>query len=90
MATKKNEAKKKGSDKLIAEKKLSCVCGSCEDKHPRLGGYLLIALGALLLPINMCLVPGIEWGIAWPAILIPLGIVLIAKATLCERKRSQK
>lgn len=89
MATKKRrkkpKIKKPTAPKAKKLSKLDCVCGGCEESHPRLSGYLLVALGVMLVPVNMGMIPGFEFGTAWPILLVLIGAVLIARATLCKK-----
>lgn len=57
-------------------------CANCAQPPDRLPGYLLIALGAMWLPANYGLVPGFEWAKAGPLVLVLMGVVLVAQATL--------
>lgn len=62
------------------------VCGgNCREKNANLPGYLLIAFGLLLFPINFDMIPGIEWAKAWPLVLVLFGFVYIAKVTICRK-----
>jgi hypothetical protein len=64
---------------------MSCVCGSdCHDEHSHLPGLLLAALGLLALPINFGLIPGMEWALAWPLLIVFLGIVLALRVSICR------
>ena len=90
MATKKRKKKPKARPRVKKPAtpkaaQLDCVCGHCEESHPRLSGYLLVALGAMLVPVNMGLIPGFEFGAAWPILLVLVGAVLIARGTLCKK-----
>jgi len=75
-------AKKKSSNV-----KSSCVCGGdCHDRHSRLPGLLLMALGLVALPINFGLVPGFEWALAWPLLLVVIGAVLVVRVHICRSR----
>ncbi len=63
-----------------------CACGGdCHDEHAHLPGYLLIALGALAVPINFGMIPVLEWTKAWPLLLVLFGFVYIVKTSLCRK-----
>ena len=65
----------------------SCVCGDCEQPHPHLRGYILMALGLMFLPISFGFFPELDWvANGWPVLLVMFGIVLVAKASVCEIK----
>jgi hypothetical protein len=71
------------------KKERLCVCGSdCHDTHSHLPGLLLSALGLLALPINFGLIPGMEWALAWPLLLVLVGAVMVAKVAICKSSSS--
>jgi hypothetical protein len=73
--------------KVVKKISKSCVCGECEQPHPQLRGYLLMALGLMFLPISFGFFPEFDWvANGWPVLLVMFGIVLVAKATICEKK----
>lgn len=75
--------KKKAVVKCIEK---SCVCGECEEPHPHIRGYLLMALGLTFLPISSGFFPELDWvAHGWPVLLVMFGIVLVAKAAICQR-----
>jgi hypothetical protein len=75
----------KKKKKASSAKRMSCVCGSdCHDEHSHLPGLLLAALGLLALPINFGLIPGMEWALAWPLLIVFLGIVLALRVSICR------
>ncbi|MFH0884772.1 MAG: hypothetical protein V1861_03610 [Candidatus Micrarchaeota archaeon] len=77
--------KKKKSKTVSAMK--SCVCGSnCHDEHSHLPGLLLAAFGLLALPINFGLIPGMEWALAWPVLIVFIGIVLALRVDICRNQ----
>jgi len=79
--------KSKSSEKKLEVKKESCVCGSCDHPNPGLPGYLLISLGLVLLPVTLGFLPEFEWvAKGWPLLVVMLGFVMIAKATICSIK----
>ncbi len=60
--------------------------GGSESGGPRRGrgfvvfvGAMLIAMGVLFLGINLDLISWIDWGVAWPVVLILLGLLIIAQ-----------
>ena len=69
----------------------ACTCGgNCHEKYAHLPGYLLIAFGLLLFPINFGLIPGVEWAKAWPLVLVLFGFVYISKVTICRIMANRK
>lgn len=65
----------------------SCVCGSCEQPHPHLRGYLLMALGIAFIPISFGFFPEYDWvAKGWPILLVLFGMVLVARAAVCEHR----
>jgi hypothetical protein len=70
--------------KSVKEKK-SCVCGdNCHEQDSHLPGLLLMALSLVALPINLGLVPGMEWAVGWPVLGLLLGVALVAKVMICK------
>lgn len=66
-------------------KRIGCVCGSgCHDEHSHLPGLLLAAFGLLALPVNFGLIPGMEWALAWPLLIVFIGIVLALRVNICR------
>jgi hypothetical protein len=86
---KRRAAKKSAKTKTYSD---TCkVCGgNCHEKHAHLPGYLLIAFGLLLFPINFDLIPGVEWAKAWPLVLVLFGFVYISKVTICRIMANKK
>ncbi len=71
--------------KTTSVKAKGCRCGSnCDEEHSHLPGLLLAALGLLALPINFGLIPGMEWALAWPLLIVFLGIVLALRVSICR------
>jgi len=46
-------------------------------------GWILIILGLFFLADQLNLLPPIEWSLAWPVILIMIGIYVVAKRSGC-------
>jgi hypothetical protein len=44
-----------------------------------IGGWILILLGAFFLANNLGLLEWLEWSLAWPALLIIIGIAMILR-----------
>lgn len=57
-----------------------------QKENPHLPGMLLIAYGLLALPLNLDLIPGLEWAKAWPLVLALFGVVLVVKEMLSPSK----
>jgi hypothetical protein len=75
---------KKKKSKIVAPMK-SCACGSnCHEEHSHLPGLLLAALGLLALPINFGMIPGMEWALAWPVLIVFIGLVLALRVNICR------
>mgnify|MGYP001187607845 CR=1 FL=1 len=75
---------KKKSTKIESVRK-TCVCGSdCHDEHSHLPGLLLVAFGMLALPINFGLIPGMEWALAWPLLIVLIGAAMVMKVGICR------
>lgn len=73
--------------KLLKVEKKSCICGSCDDPDPHLPGYLIMAIGAMFLPISFGFLPEYDFlAKGWPILLFLFGMVLVAKATLCNEE----
>jgi|GEM_PF-1475234 len=71
---------------LKASSSANCFCGSnCHERHARLPGYLLIALGMMAVPLNFGLLPAVDWAKAWPLLLVLFGFVLVVRTTLCRK-----
>ncbi len=63
----------------------SCMCGSnCHEEHSHLPGLLLAAFGLLALPVNFGLIPGMEWALAWPVLIVFIGVVLALRVNICR------
>ncbi len=71
--------KRKGKNNV---KNTSKKCHECSKAPERLPGYILVALGALWLPANYGMIPGMEWTKAAPLLFVLVGVVLVARATL--------
>lgn len=64
-----------------------CLCGdNCHEPHAHLPGFLLIALGFLVLPLNYGLVANLEWARAWPLAIVLVGCILVVKVTICRKQ----
>jgi phage shock protein C len=48
-------------------------------RHPRSAGFVLVALGVLLLAANSGVFRLIDWHLMWPVIFIGLGVILLAR-----------
>jgi hypothetical protein len=71
---------------IKAAKKKSCICGRCDEPNPHLRGYLVMAIGALFMPISFGFFPEFDFvAKGWPILLVLFGMVLVAQATLCRR-----
>jgi len=71
--------------KSVKERK-TCICGdNCHEKHSHLPGLLLMALSLVALPLNLGLIPGMEWALAWPVLGVLIGVALVAKVMICRR-----
>jgi LiaI-LiaF-like transmembrane region len=69
--------------------KRGCVCGSdCHTQDSHLPGLLLVAFGLLALPVNFGLIPGMEWALAWPLLIVLVGAVLVVKVGICRGSSS--
>jgi len=86
----KRKAAKKSAKATSYSNACSTCGGNCHDKHAHLPGYLLIAFGLLLFPINFDLIPGVEWAKAWPLVLVLFGFVYISKVTICRIMANKK
>jgi hypothetical protein len=76
--------KAKSKDSAAASRK-GCVCGhSCHEDDAHLPGLLLLGLGLVALPINLGLVSGMEWALAWPLLIVFVGIVLALRVNICR------
>jgi len=63
----------------------ACACGSnCHENDAHLPGILIAALGLLALPLNFGLIPGMEWALAWPVLIVFIGIVLALRVNICR------
>ena len=77
---------KRRKKKVIKKIQKSCVCGECEQPHPHLRGYIMMALGLMFLPISFGFFPEFDFvANGWPVLLVMFGIVLVAKASICEK-----
>lgn len=84
MASRKPSRKKKAD--LPAGSSKGCMCGGdCHDPHSALPGYYLIALGLMAVPLNLGMLPGMEWAKAWPLLFSLFGFVLVVKSLVCKR-----
>jgi len=73
--------------KSAKKSKRRCVCGSdCHDKDAYLPGLLLLAFGAIAIPANLGIIPGMQWIQAWPLAVVLLGAVLIVRVGVCRSK----
>jgi hypothetical protein len=78
--------RRKGKKTSKPAKKVSCICGNCDEPNPHLRGYLIMALGALFIPISFGFFPEFDFiAKGWPILLVLFGMVLVAQATLCRR-----
>lgn len=76
---------RKKKSKPVAAMKKGCMCGSdCHEEHSHLPGFLLAALGLLALPINFGMIPGLEWALAWPLLIVFVGLVLALRVNICR------
>ena len=89
---KRKAAKKSAKTATAAKSSNICkVCGgNCHEKHAHLPGYLLIAFGLLLFPVNFGLIPGVEWAKAWPLVLVLFGFVYLSKVSICRIMANKK
>lgn len=75
--------KRKTSEK---KSRSGCACGdSCTDTHSHLPGLLLAAFGVLGLEANYGLL-GMDALRAWPLFVVLIGLVLVAKVTICRSR----
>jgi len=78
--------RKRRKNTLKSAKKDSCICGHCDEPNPHLRGYLVMAIGALFLPISFGFFPEFDYvAKGWPILLVLFGMVLVAQATLCRK-----
>ncbi len=76
---------KKKAKNVQSKGQRTCRCGSnCHEEDAHLPGLLLAALGLLALPINFGLIPGMEWALAWPVLIVFIGIVLALRVNICR------
>ncbi|MCI0504043.1 hypothetical protein L0Y65_05020 [Candidatus Micrarchaeota archaeon] len=76
---------KKKAKKVQMKGSPGCRCGSnCHEDDAHLPGLLLAALGLLALPINFGLIPGMEWALAWPLLIVFVGVVLALRVNICR------
>lgn len=76
---------KKKSKNVATKVQKGCTCGSsCHEDDAHLPGFLLAAIGLLALPINFGLIPGMEWALAWPLLIVFIGLVLVLRVNICR------
>ncbi|NYZ73905.1 hypothetical protein H0O00_02070 [Candidatus Micrarchaeota archaeon] len=75
--------KRKSTEK---KSRSGCACGdNCHESNSHLPGILLAAFGVLGLEANFGLI-GMDALRAWPLMLVLIGLVLVAKVTICRTR----
>jgi len=64
----------------------SCTCGDNCHEESHLPGLLLAAFGVLGLQANFDLIDGAVWLKAWPLFVVLIGVVLMAKVSICRSR----